>query len=189
MATLVLVVAAYAAMAAVTLSVGFVLGSSALGSVDRWDESVNRWFVEQRTAFGDRLTSFASTLANTPVVVAVAGIVAAVFAAARRWKEAALLVVGLTLEVTVFLTATFLVDRERPQVPRLDEAPPTSSFPSGHTAAAVVLYVGLALLFSPLLRRAAARVPLFVVAGLVAIGVGIARLYRGMHHRPTSSPA
>jgi undecaprenyl-diphosphatase len=45
------------------------------------------------------------------------------------------LVVAMVGEVTIFLTITAIVSRPRPDVARLDGAPPTSSFPSGHTFA------------------------------------------------------
>ena len=50
-----------------------------------------------------------------------------------------LVAVAVTGEVLIFLAITLLVDRPRPLVKHLDVAPPTSSFPSGHTAAAVAL--------------------------------------------------
>ena len=67
------------------------------------------------------------------------------------------LVGALSLEITVFLTATLLVDRHRPIVPRLDATPPTSSYPSGHTAASIALYVGLAIIIWSLVRSAVVR--------------------------------
>ena len=45
------------------------------------------------------------------------------------------------------------LDRPRPGVERLDASPPTSSFPSGHTSAAVALYIGMALLLAGLARH------------------------------------
>ena len=66
-------------------------------------------------------------------------------------------------------------------VEKLDDSPPTSSFPSGHTGAATGLYFTLALMAlripHPVLRR--------VVVGVclaIPFLVGTARLYRGMHH-------
>lgn len=181
-AALVLTLVAYVALAAVTVTVGLVLGSSAFGSVDRWDESVNRWFVRERTSTGDGVSGVVSAMANTLTALPVAAVVVIGLWRAHRWKGAVLLFVALSLEVAVFLTTTVLMDRERPEVPLMDEAPPTSSFPSGHTAAAVALYLGLALLASRLLDGAVARAALVVFAGLVPLAVGLARLYRGMHH-------
>ena len=75
-----------------------------------------------------------------------------------------------------------LVDRARPAVHRLDTAPPTSSFPSGHTAAAVVLYVGLALIVTA--TRAQSRRARGRVGGRGRshpCSSMVSRLYRGMH--------
>ena len=82
----------------------------------------------------------------------------------------------------MFLAITAIVSRARPDVPRLDTAPPTSSFPSGHTFAAVVLWGALAIVayrshWSTWWRR------LFLVLVVVLpLLVGFSRVYRGMHH-------
>jgi undecaprenyl-diphosphatase len=91
-------------------------------------------------------------------------------------------VVGLVLEVTTFVTITLFVDRSRPPVHHLDAAPPTSSFPSGHTAAAVVLSVGLLIVVHRTWRRRAVTIAGGAVLTLVPVVVGLSRLYRGMHH-------
>jgi undecaprenyl-diphosphatase len=87
-------------------------------------------------------------------------------------------------ELTIFLLVTSTVHRHRPTVPHLDPAPPTSSFPSGHTGAAVALYVGLAVTLLIVTRDDAAR-PAFVALAcllcLVPVVVAISRVYRGMH--------
>ncbi|MNW65153.1 phosphatidylglycerophosphatase B [compost metagenome] len=62
----------------------------------------------------------------------------------------------------------------------LDHAPPTSSFPSGHTGASTAFYLTLALL-AQRVQNPALRVVLTVLAVLVPFAVGFARLYRGMH--------
>jgi len=84
-------------------------------------------------------------------------------------------------EVLIFVTITLLVDRHRPPVPHLDAAPPTSSFPSGHTAAAVSLYGGAALVVWRTVRVAALRSVAVLVGIAVPIAVALSRLYRGMH--------
>jgi hypothetical protein len=81
--------------------------------------------------------------------VFVLGLVAATFGTCR----AAAVVAGGTAgrglvgELALFLTTALIVDRPRPPVPHLDAAlPPTSSFQSGHTGAAICLYGGVALI-------------------------------------------
>src|ERR687890_243590 len=63
-----------------------------------------------------------------------------------RWRPAVFLAVLLVGEVTLFVTSSLLVDRDRPYVTLLDGHLPTSSFPSGHVGATVCLYAGLAVL-------------------------------------------
>jgi membrane-associated phospholipid phosphatase len=75
-----------------------------------------------------------------------------------------------------------VVNRARPNVPRLDAAPPTASFPSGHTAAAIVLFATLALVITSHVRSATVRILVWLLAVAIPIYVGISRLYRGMHH-------
>ena len=95
-----------------------------------WDVSVNRWFVRQRTGALDAVTAVGSHLAETPTVVGVGLIVVALVWWRRRDLYAVgILVVGLTLEVTVFVTTTLFVDRPRPPVHHLDTAPADVELP------------------------------------------------------------
>ena len=79
-------------------------------------------------------------------------------------------------------SVTFVVARPRPAVHRLNSTPATSSFPSGHTAAATVLFVGIALIVACCTRKTLARAGSALLAGIVAVVVGFSRVYRGLHH-------
>ena len=81
----------------------------------------------------------------------------------------------------VILLAALVIDRDRPDIPQLDEAPPTSSFPSGHTAASIALTFGLVIALYTLYRRRPVLVIGAVLATLYAGFVLVSRLYRGMH--------
>jgi undecaprenyl-diphosphatase len=71
-------------------------------------------------------------------------------------------------------------------VSHLDAAlPPTSSFPSGHTAAAICLYGGVATIVLRVVR-AWWRWLVLGVAVVVIVAVAAARLYRGAHY-PTDA--
>jgi membrane-associated phospholipid phosphatase len=151
--------------------------------IGRADHSVERAFSRDRAPELNKITHYLTDLGETITVIAI-GILLAV--AARllwaRWREAVLVVVALAGEVSIFIVTTLLIHRHRPRVSHLDVAPPTSSFPSGHTAASVVLYLLVALLLSYRLRSGAARTLLWAIALLIPVLVGLSRLYRGMHY-------
>jgi membrane-associated phospholipid phosphatase len=173
---------AYAVITVAMLGIGFLLTDVLDGSVGRWDEHVNRAFVHQRTGTWNDVTRVATSLLNTePVVVAVVVLVA-VFALLRWWREASVIAIAMTLEITVFLSTTFAVDRPRPSVPRLNETPATSSFPSGHTAAATVLFTALAVIVTWHTERRILRMVAWTGAALAIVAVAVGRVYRGLHH-------
>jgi membrane-associated phospholipid phosphatase len=152
-------------------------------AITRADLRAERWLAGHRSSRLDHLTLVATWLAETPVAIAVAVVA---FAALRiwlhRWRESWIVATAVFGELLVFLATTTLIDRARPPVHRLDGAPPTSSFPSGHTGAAVAIYGSLAvLLVLRSTRRGWIWPPAFVLA-LLPVAVGAARLYRGMHY-------
>ena len=168
----------------VLLALGWVLARVANdGALGRFDAGMARSLAGDRTDGLTTLTGAVTLLAET-ITVIVIGTVAFLVArfAFRRWREPLLILAAVLGEVLIFLAVTLLVDRERPPVPKLDEAPPTSSFPSGHTAASVALYGSLAVIAWHHLRRRGARVAVAVVLGLIPVLVAAARVYRGMHY-------
>jgi membrane-associated phospholipid phosphatase len=151
--------------------------------VGRTDHSIERTLARDRAPELNTATHYLTDLGETITVIAI-GILLAVVARLlwARWRESVLVVVALAGEVSIFIFTTLMIHRHRPRVPHLDVAPPTSSFPSGHTAASVVLYFLIALLLSYRLRSSGARILLWTVAVLIPVLVGLSRLYRGMHY-------
>jgi undecaprenyl-diphosphatase len=146
------------------------------------DSGTDEWLADHRVPALDTASGTLAELGNTPVVIGV-GLVAAATAllVARHWRPAAFLVAALVGELAIFLTATALIDRPRPPVAHLDaQLPPTSSFPSGHTAAAICLYGGIAALVLTATRAWWRWLVLAAAVVVVALVAG-ARLYRGAH--------
>jgi membrane-associated phospholipid phosphatase len=168
---------------AVLVASGWLLAKVATGNdLGRLDASLARQLASRRTPTLDDVTFLFTFLGGTLPVVVV-GLVAALAArlAFRRWREPLLLVTALAGEVLLFLATTLAVDRPRPDVTHLDQAPPTSSFPSGHTAAAIVLYGAIAVIVRRKARSRVVRVGVVLLAVLIPILVGLSRMYRGMH--------
>ncbi len=142
------------------------------------EDGVDRFFAAHRDPYANAVTDALCTAADT-FGAAAAALIAVGWARWRcgRWREPLFLAFSALLELAVFLITTAAVHRPRPAVPELDASPPTSSFPSGHTAAALALYGAVALLIC---RRTGRNTSWLLL--LVPGAVGVARLYRGMHH-------
>ena len=148
----------------------------------RSENGVSRDVQGSRTATLDTVTLVWSHVGNTEIIIGVCVVaVGLLWWRTHQWWVAVVPAIAIALQATVFVIATAVVARPRPDVPHLDPAPPTSSYPSGHVGAATALYLSFALLAQrigrPWLRRLVTAVCL-----LIPLLVAWARLYRGMHH-------
>ncbi|MFJ5273499.1 diacylglycerol kinase family protein [Streptomyces sp. NPDC088358] len=148
------------------------------------EDHVDEAFERGRTGTLTTLSFLGSEAGNTLTVITLtlaACLVLVLLPRLPMWRQAVFLAVAVSLQSLVFLAITLSVDRNRPDVDRLDASPPTSSYTSGHTGAATALYAGLAVVVLSRGRGPWRRV-VGVLLLLIPLLVGIARLYRGMHH-------
>ena len=177
---LVALLAIYCGLVAVFTAIGLAI--KRWGRLEAWDQSESRQLADSRTPRLNTLSWWGSNLSETIVKIVVTAIVAGTMLYVwRRWREALLVVVPLVVEAAVFITVTWIVKRPRPPVEQLDGSPVSSSFPSGHVAAAVC-YSAIAIVVFWHTRRTWARVLAVVLSIAVPLIVGWARAYRGMHH-------
>ena len=156
-----------------------VLEHSDVADADSW---LSRQLAESRTPTGNDLTHWGSLLGETPTIVGLTALTAIIFRLVfHRWRESVLLVLCVSAQSLIFLITTLLIDRKRPPVPKLDDSPPTSSFPSGHTAAATAFYVGAAIIIAWHTRHVWLRWLMIGLGVLVPLVVAFSRAYRGMH--------
>lgn len=174
------------AVGALLLAVALALAGWALyrlSGLTSSEDAVNEWFADHEASQSDAVSGVASRMAETMTCVILLLVIAVLLRWwLGRWREPLVLLVALAGEVLIFLAVGAVVGRERPDVRHLDEAPPTSSFPSGHTAAAVALYGAVAVIVWRQVANRRLAAILTSVLVLVPFCVGIARLYRGMHH-------
>lgn len=160
-------------------------GALLIGPLKSWNHSesdLNRSLQDTRTQTWDSITSIWSHIGNTEIVIGVALIaVALVYWRTRRWWFAAIPAIAISLQAAIFVAATLVTGRPRPDVPHLDPAPPTSSYPSGHVGASVALYTSFAIMATTI-ERTWLRRTVVAVCALIPFLVAYARLYRGMHH-------
>ncbi|WP_307854018.1 phosphatase PAP2 family protein [Paractinoplanes toevensis] len=146
------------------------------------EDGVNRGFAAHRTPPWNVVTEVFSLIGSTPVIIGVTAIAALILLKTlHSWYEPLFLCAAVSAQAIVFFFTTLVIDRQRPPVKHLDDSPPTSSFPSGHTSAAFALYCGLALILAGLVHRTWQKWLCWALL-LMPVGVALSRLYRGMHH-------
>lgn len=162
------------------LVVDVVVSGSGLG-LDGTDESVNETLAAHRSG---TLTTIAEVGAQfgAAVLVALTCLVAIFCAATKRWRIAAFAAFALMVESATYYVTSATVPRDRPSVPRLEKLELDTSYPSGHTAAAVAVYAGLVLLLTSHFTSTLPRALAWTAAILLVSFVALSRLYQGMHH-------
>ena len=96
----------------------------------------------------------------------------------KRWRAAIYaLALGILTSGSIFIIK-HLVQKSRPW--GIYSSPETYSMPSGHTALATALIMGIAFLFASSIQRKF-RWPIYTTAILLIFAVGISRLYLGAH--------
>jgi membrane-associated phospholipid phosphatase len=147
-----------------------------------FDDGVPRWLQTFRTPALDSVSQWWSKAGDTHAILAVSLVFCPIALAAwRQWRPVLFLVLAMFGELSLFLCSAAAVDRPRPPVQQLDEQLPTSSFPSGHIAATLCLWISIALLVTARTRHWW-RWIFVALAVIMPVGVALSRMYRGEHH-------
>jgi undecaprenyl-diphosphatase len=182
-ATALALVGSYVVMGVLLVALGLVITHVLEhGSIGVWDHHVSQWFDRHRSARWNRVTGDVTDMADTFEVAGAAAFVTVVLLIRRWGRRAFLLVAGLAIELSVFLTANAIVARPRPAVSHLGGTPSTYSFPSGHTAATVVLWGGIAVIVLVSTARRWPHVVMWTLAAVLTVAVALSRVYRGEHY-------
>jgi undecaprenyl-diphosphatase len=149
---------------------------------NRSESALNRSLQDTRDRAWDSVTAVWSHIGNTEIVIGVCLVaVALLWWRTKKWWFAVIPAIAISLQAAIFVAATVVTGRPRPDVPHLDPAPPTSSYPSGHVGASVALYTSLAIMATTI-ERTWLRRTVVGVCTVIPVLVAYARLYRGMHH-------
>ena len=172
----------YVVLTAVFVGVGkLITGPLGDSAIVRGDRDVARFFADRRTESWNTVSDVATFPADTIVKVAVTAVICVTLLFVwKRWLEPLFIALALIIEASAFITITWIVGRPRPDVPKLEDSPVDSSFPSGHTAAAAA-YAAIAIVIFWHVRATWVRVLTVIATILLPVGVGLARTYAGMH--------
>jgi undecaprenyl-diphosphatase len=174
------IVGCWAVILAVVLAVGWLLTHALRRLVLPWDDGLSRWIAGERVGWLDRPADVGTFLGETVTGVTVALLAGVAVALWRRsWRPLLFVALAEAGIGAFYALATTLDPRQRPPVKILDPGLVADhSFPSGHTATAVVAYAGVVLLLRAYARAWRWALALLVVPVLVVL----ARLYQGAHH-------
>lgn len=163
------------------LLAGILLTGPAARALRVEDNDAERWFAGHRSPWVTDAAETTSVLGNTWTTIGLILVVLVVLWRRSRRPPVAFLVAVTLGELATYLIVVNLVQRPRPPVPRFDQGlDPLNSYPSGHVAAAMATYGGLAVLVWVLRGRLPRWLTplLFVPVALIALS----RLYLGVHH-------
>jgi undecaprenyl-diphosphatase len=171
----------FAILLVASVAVGWVLDTvDEQRGFARWDESAAEWGAAHHTSASNTALESITQLGASGwllIVMAVVGIASWV----RSRRPA---VLGYLAIVGIGVSALnnalkHLIDRERPAVLQLTEFS-SSSFPSGHTAAAAASWAAIALVLARR-RRRRVRALAAVAALVITIAVAFSRVLLGVH--------
>lgn len=135
---------------------------------------IGPWWLE--VAMGD-ITSLGSMTVLGLITVAVIGFLLL----RRRFGAAALVVVSVAGGALLSSLLKLGVDRPRPDLVAKLADVHTLSFPSGHAMLSAVTYLTLGALLARVLPGNATKIYVLAVAVIVAVLVGMSRIYLGVH--------
>lgn len=153
------------------------------GGRDALDLGVSQSVVTIRTDTANRFASQLTNLGSFPVV-ATAAVLISLFLRwwTQHWLRPAVLVCAVTITASVVYLMKIAVGRARPATDILIGTPSLDySFPSGHTTDGSVVWLAAAVLVALPLRRRTRRALMVAAGVLVAVIVGLTRVYLGYH--------
>ncbi len=165
-----------------TAAAVLVDGARESGDLSAYDPAASTAVIAARsTGFtwaAQALTFAGSTLALVPLTA----LLLAILALRGRWRAMAAVAMGMSLSLGLTIVLKTTVGRLRPAATDVLGTVDTGyAFPSGHTLNATVFYGLLACLLIHGTRHRGARVGIAVGWLVLALGVGVSRIYLGYH--------
>lgn len=144
------------------------------------DESTLQWMLAHRAPVPTAMFEEITYLGGTVGMLGLAAAAVALVLAHRRWEA---LVVVVTATGGELLTDALKDLYQRPRPPDLTRLTVATSYslPSGHSLVSVVALGIMAAVGVHLLHRTSARVAVVGFAGVLAVAIGVSRLYLGVH--------
>ena len=146
------------------------------------DRAGAEWLEDRRTPTWNTLTHYGSMLSDTLVkVILVAVVGGAMVLIWRRWHDGVFLALAVSLEATIFVISSFIVDRDRPPVEQVDPSSVRQLPIRPHRRRRGLLRGAVRGRLLAHLQSVRAG-DLRVIAVAAPLIVGVSQVWRGMHH-------
>ena len=147
----------------------------------RLDQQIYTLIAQQHHPLADRIMLLATSLANPPALIIFCGLLLLWLIINNRDFSAVILLAGMGGGQALIILAKQLFQRPRP-LPFFDHLKMAStSFPSGHAFASLVLSGLLAYFLLDTLRNWRSRLTLIIGLSFVSLVIGLSRCYLGLH--------
>ena len=145
-----------------------------------FDRSVTSWMVDHRASGATFVARVFSAIGSQKVLVPVVAVLALVLIRQRGWRSLGLLGVAWGGAILLYSLAKHAVGRPRPPADLWLMHAAGKAFPSGHALQSLSTFVALAVIAATLVRPSH-RLLWTAAAILLATGVGLSRIYLGVH--------
>ena len=181
-----LLVASLVLVAGLIGAFGYVADEVLEGATSRFDTTVTSWFrasgneVAGPLWLQEAVRDFTSLGSFTVLgFIVIASALFLLFA--RRLQEALFLISAVVIGTMLSNFLKVVFNRDRPNVEASTHVF-TQSFPSGHATLSAIVYLTLGVLLAKSTPSTMLRVYFLGLATLLAVLVGVSRIYLGMHY-------
>jgi undecaprenyl-diphosphatase len=164
------------------LLVGLTVSVNYFGMFYSFDNSVLQFLLEARTPLLTQIFLVFTFLGNPSFVLPLATLLGLFFLAKKEFYYFILFFGTIFGSSLFWFFLKIITNRSRPTLfsPLVSESAP--SFPSGHAALSVAFFGLLAYLFAGGVKTHRARINIFFVWIFIVFGIGLSRLYLGVHY-------
>ncbi|HEY0453568.1 phosphatase PAP2 family protein [Actinophytocola sp.] len=162
------------------LALAVVVLTATVGALGTVDTSIRNWVIDRRSPGRTPLMTALTTVGSSPVLVTLAVGVAVWLFIARERREALLVVVTTAGALVLDPLLKVLVGRARPADAHLVLVN-SGAYPSGHSLHSAAVIGVLVVLAVRHLAARWARVAVVTLGVLLVLGVGVSRVYLGVH--------
>ncbi|GLY21893.1 phosphatase PAP2 family protein [Micromonospora sp. NBRC 101691] len=147
------------------------------------DRPVVEWIADRRTAGVDTVVVLVTDIGGKVLLASVLVVAAsAVALRLRSWRPVVLAAIAGGGGAVLVAGIKVLIGRDRPDPLHRAVFESGFSFPSGHTASTLVILGTVAWLVSMVTASRTLRATAWTAAGILAVAVGLSRVYLGVHY-------